>query len=235
MVHARGRDDHVDGVVGERQVGEVGDGELHPVGDVFALSALGRHVEHVALQIDAEETEVGASYRYRRGELARAATRVEDQGTPRRGGGHVLGDPPVHAAERPAGDHASTDGHGGTELPGAESVLLVELLAAGEVTQQQLADRLGLDKSRISRLCSALERKQLLTRHRDEANRRNLLLRITATGRKTAKQLRQTWHDRHERMLAAMTPDERHALLYGLGVLVRELTTLHSGRHTRKG
>jgi DNA-binding MarR family transcriptional regulator len=117
----------------------------------------------------------------------------------------------------------------GTSLTMTEGVLLVELFAAGQVTQQQMADRLSVDKSRVSRLCSALERKHLLTRHRDENNRRNLLLRITEPGAAAATRLHQTWRDRHEKMLAAMTPDERHALLLGLGALARELSAFQHG------
>lgn len=127
--------------------------------------------------------------------------------------------------EAPIGDR------GGAALSMAESVLLVELLTAGEVTQQQVADRLGLDKSRVSRLCSSLEGKQLLARQRDAGNRRNLRLRLTPSGATAATRLRHTWRQRHERMLAAMTPDERRALLFGLGALVRELAAIHD--HTR--
>jgi DNA-binding MarR family transcriptional regulator len=128
--------------------------------------------------------------------------------------------------ETPIGDH------GGPALSMAESVLLVELLAAGEVTQQQVADRLGLDKSRVSRLCSSLEGKHLLARQRDTANRRNLRLRLTPSGETAATRLRYTWQQRHERMLAAMTPAERHALLLGLGALVRELAAFHGQYET---
>ncbi len=129
----------------------------------------------------------------------------------------------LHAihGDAPVGDLA------GPALSMAEGVLLVELLATGEVTQQQVADRLSLDKSRVSRLCSALERKHLLARQRDDSNRRNLRVRITASGAAAATRLRQTWHQRHERMLAAMTPDERRALLLGLGALARELAVFH--------
>jgi DNA-binding MarR family transcriptional regulator len=125
---------------------------------------------------------------------------------------------------------ASVDGHAGTAVSMAEGLLLVELLAAGEVTQQQLADRLRLDKSRISRLCAALERKRLLARERDERNRRNLRLQLSASGTATATRLRQTWRERHDRVLAAMTPEERQALLLGLGALARELAALHPTR-----
>ncbi|WP_160148919.1 MarR family winged helix-turn-helix transcriptional regulator [Amycolatopsis alkalitolerans] len=116
---------------------------------------------------------------------------------------------------------------GGTTLTTTEGVVLIELLGAGEVTQQQLSGQLRLDKSRVSRLCSALERKHLVTRHRDEHNRRHLLVRITRHGTAAATRLRRTWQERHERMLGAMTAEERHALLLGLRALHRELDAVH--------
>jgi DNA-binding MarR family transcriptional regulator len=131
----------------------------------------------------------------------------------------------VHG-EAPVGELA------GTALSMAEGVLLVELLATGEVTQQQLAERLRLDKSRVSRLCSALERRHLLARQRDASNRRNLRVRITASGAAAATRLRQSWHQRHERMLAALSPGERRALLLGLGALARELAAVHPDHET---
>lgn len=119
-------------------------------------------------------------------------------------------------------------GLAGTPLSAAEGSLLVELLAAGEATQQQIARRLQVDKSRVSRLCTALERKGLLTRERDASNRRNLRVHVTESGEKAATHLRQAWRAYHEQMLAAMTPRERRALLVGLGAFARELTALHA-------
>lgn len=112
---------------------------------------------------------------------------------------------------------------GGPAMTMTEGIVLVELLGAGEVTQQELSRRLHLDKSRVSRLCTSLERKRLVTRQRDERNRRNLLVRITKPGAAVATRLRGTWRDRHERMLGAMTADERQALRLGLRALAREL------------
>jgi DNA-binding MarR family transcriptional regulator len=127
----------------------------------------------------------------------------------------------------------------GTALSAAEGSLLVELRAFGDVTQQQMADRLSIDKSRVSRLCSALERKELLIRERDASDRRNLRLCLTRSGEKAAARLRQAWRAYHDRMLAAMTPGERRALLVGLTALARELSAAHadqlghaSGAHT---
>lgn len=120
----------------------------------------------------------------------------------------------------------------GTTLSAAEGSLLVELRAAGDVTQQQMADRLSIDKSRVSRLCAALERKELLARERDASNRRNLRLRLTDSGEKAAARLRQAWRAYHERMLDAMTPTERRALLVGLTAFARELAAAHADQMT---
>lgn len=117
----------------------------------------------------------------------------------------------------------------GTPLSAPEGSLLIELQAAGDVTQQQLADRLSIDKSRVSRICAALERKNLLARERDASNRRNLRLSLTDSGGKAAARLRQAWRAYHEQMLAGMTPSERRALLVGLTAFVRELATAHGG------
>ena len=116
----------------------------------------------------------------------------------------------------------------GTPLSAAEGSLLVELRGVGDVTQQQMADRLSLDKSRVSRLCAALERKDLLARERDASDRRNLRLCLTESGEKAAARLRQAWHAYHDRMLAAMTPSERRALLVGLTAFARELAAAHA-------
>jgi DNA-binding MarR family transcriptional regulator len=118
----------------------------------------------------------------------------------------------------------------GTALSAAEGSFLVELRAAGEVTQQLMADRLSIDKSRVSRLCAALERKSLLARERDASDRRILRLCLTESGEKAAMRLRRAWRAYHERMLGAMTPGERQALLVGLTAFQRELAAVHADR-----
>lgn len=130
---------------------------------------------------------------------------------------------------------ARDDPHPGMTLPMAEAALLVSLLTAGNGTQQQLADRLRLDKSRVSRLCAALERKRLITRERDDANRRTVQVRITEAGSAAAGGLRRGWRERHERLLAALAPDERQALLTGLAAVARELPALAAGTGRARG
>jgi DNA-binding MarR family transcriptional regulator len=113
-------------------------------------------------------------------------------------------------------------------LSAAEGSLLVELLGAGEVTQQQIADRLSIDKSRVSRLCTTLERKHLVVRERDDSNRRNLRVRLTDSGQEAAARLRHAWRAYHEQMLTAMTPQERQGLLLGLTAFAREISAVHT-------
>ena len=123
----------------------------------------------------------------------------------------------------------------GPPLSAAEGSLLVELHATGDVTQQQLTYRLSIDKSRVSRLCAALERKDLLSRERDPSDRRNLRLHLTESGHEAAARLRQSWRAYHDRMLTAMTASERQALLVGLTAFARELAAAHAHQVTLPG
>jgi DNA-binding MarR family transcriptional regulator len=123
----------------------------------------------------------------------------------------------------------------GASLSAAEGSLLIELRAVGAFTQQQMADLLNVDKSRVSRLCAALERKNLIVRERDASDRRNLRLCLTDSGEAAAARLRQAWRAAHDRMLAAMTPTERRALLVGLTAFGRELAAVHAGQPSRAG
>jgi hypothetical protein len=52
----------------------------------------------------------------------------------------------------------------------------------------------------------------------------------TVSSASASRRLREGWRERHEQMLTAMTPDERHALLTGLAALARELAALHPQR-----
>ncbi|MEY9212799.1 MarR family transcriptional regulator [Thermobifida halotolerans] len=95
--------------------------------------------------------------------------------------------------------------------------------AGGPLSQRELAERLGLEKSTVSRMVADLERKGLLHRERDPANRRVHRLRITERGRQLRAHLAELFQQRYDRWSAAMAPDEREALLYGLSGLVRAI------------
>ena len=64
----------------------------------------------------------------------------------------------------------------------SEVFALAELTEAGPLSQQQLGERLGLEKSTTSRLAAGLERRGWLERVRDPANRRYYRLALTPAG-----------------------------------------------------
>jgi DNA-binding MarR family transcriptional regulator len=112
---------------------------------------------------------------------------------------------------------------------GTEAVSLSQLLALHELdtgrtlSQQELAERLRLEKSSVSRLAAELERHGLLKRERDPDDQRQYRLRITDEGRTVHERMRHDFHRHYESWVTAMTPAERAALLKGLPALVRVL------------
>src|SRR6266542_3787097 len=103
-------------------------------------------------------------------------------------------------------------GHGGSL---SEGFALAEVAGTAPLAQRDLAERLGLEKSTVSRLLAGLER--------NPANRRFYQLRLTGRGRAAAAALAAAHRRRHLELLAAMTPAEREALAVGLRALVRAL------------
>jgi DNA-binding MarR family transcriptional regulator len=124
---------------------------------------------------------------------------------------------------RAFGLHRPDLGVPGVPVSVSEALALAELVhaAPASLTQQQLAERLHLDKSTVSRLAASLQRRGLVTHARDPANRRWSQLALTPRGQATATGLIARFHQHHQRLFAAMRPTERQALATGLTALVR--------------
>lgn len=105
----------------------------------------------------------------------------------------------------------------------SELFALHELDADGPLAQRDLTERLRLDKSTVSRLVAGLVRKGYVARERDPANRRLDRLMVTEKGRRTHREIREAFHDRHVQVLDAMTAAERETLRTGLTGLLRAL------------
>jgi len=113
----------------------------------------------------------------------------------------------------------------------SELFALHELDSTPGMAQNELADRLRLDKSTVSRLVAGLESRGLVTRERDTGNRRFVRLSITPAGRRLHERVGRSLHQRQQEVLAAMTASERSALDVGLGGLLRALhSTVDSDR-----
>lgn len=103
----------------------------------------------------------------------------------------------------------------------SQAFALHELDVDTPLSQRDLADRLRLEKSSVSRLAAEMERNGLLVRERDPDNHRQYRLRLTDQGRAMHARMATTFHHQYQSWVAAMTQAERAALLKGLPALVR--------------
>lgn len=111
--------------------------------------------------------------------------------------------------------------HVGAHASLSEVMALGELSEVDCLSQQELAQLLGLEKSTVSRLAAGLERRGWVARDRDPANRRFYQLRLTEAGRGVAERIGSDLRAQHARLIAALTPDEMAALAVGLNGLAR--------------
>ncbi|WP_112133759.1 MarR family winged helix-turn-helix transcriptional regulator [Glycomyces dulcitolivorans] len=109
----------------------------------------------------------------------------------------------------------------GRALSMSQLLALHELDHRDGMSQRELAERLGLEKSSVSRLVADLESEGLLTRERDPDNRRLYRLEITAAGRRLHRGAADVLHGRYETWAGAMTAKEREGLALGLPALLR--------------
>lgn len=117
--------------------------------------------------------------------------------------------------------------HGGIVASTSEMFAVGELAETGPLSQQELGDRLGLEKSTVSRLAAGLEARGWLARERDPGNRRYYRLALTGEGREAARRLGEHLAEGHARLLAGLTDAERAGLSLGLAGVARVLEEPH--------
>ena len=99
---------------------------------------------------------------------------------------------------------------------------LLQLSRRGAMTQQDLGCALDIDPSNLVALLNDLERDQLITRARDECDRRRHVVAITARGMEIVDQVHRTAVDVEAKFFAALDDAERDQLL---GLLKRVADT----------
>ncbi len=105
----------------------------------------------------------------------------------------------------------------------ASELFALEELSDSPLTQSDLADRLGLEKSTVSRLVSGLEAKGWVTRRRHLHNRRFSQVTLSAAGHVAANRAGDNLQRRHAELFAALSEDELSALAVGVAALTRIL------------
>ncbi len=101
----------------------------------------------------------------------------------------------------------------------SEAYALMELHTGEAISQNELAERLGLEKSTVSRLVQQLEMRAWLKRDKDPVDSRILRLRLTSRGRKAAGRLARARSDKFARVLAGIPHDRRDDVARALDIL----------------
>lgn len=107
-----------------------------------------------------------------------------------------------------AGEVGAEDG-----LTVAQVGTLAYLYEEPDLGQNELAARLGIDRSNATLLIDELEDRGLVERKVSETDRRAKLLRLTAAGRKMRERLRPKGGEANQRILAVLTSKEREIFL----------------------
>lgn len=106
-------------------------------------------------------------------------------------------------------------------------VTLETLLREGSLPVRELASRLGLDASTVTRSVDGLVREGLVRRARDECrDRRRVFVALTARGRTLAQKLEHCADEYSDRILERIPPERREDVLHALGVLVEAVDGL---------
>ena len=108
----------------------------------------------------------------------------------------------------------------GQPVPVSEAYALAELSRDGPLTQVELARRLRLEKSTISRLVGQLTTRGWVRRGRRDGDARLVWLELTDTGRKAADELGAARAARFDHLLAAIPAGQRQSVVDALTVLV---------------
>ena len=113
----------------------------------------------------------------------------------------------------------------GIEASASESITL-RFLQGNPVSQLQLGDYLGLEKSTVSRLVEALVAKGWVTKSPAPGNGRLRIVALTDAGHSVAAHIETAMLVTHRRMIEQLTSEEQAALAVALPALVRVISEL---------
>jgi DNA-binding MarR family transcriptional regulator len=98
-------------------------------------------------------------------------------------------------------------------LAPAHGTLLLIALERPNLTQQQLSEAIGLQRSTMTRTIDTLERQGLVQRHVRAADRRSYAIRVTPRGARLAQRLRPIIFGLEEQLEMHLGPDRRALLI----------------------
>lgn len=104
-----------------------------------------------------------------------------------------------------------------------EAHALMELSLEEPLSQSELVQRLGLEKSSISRLVRILEKRDWIVRSRYEPDRRVVQILLTTAGQQAAEQLAAARREKFDRVLAAIPKAQRAQVCESLDILLEAI------------
>jgi len=105
------------------------------------------------------------------------------------------------------------------DIPQAELRCLMLFGQERYLTAKGIAAKLGIARSRVTKLVAGLTEKKLLTKVPDPADSRVVLLALTPAGGKVRQEVAAVQHAMRDAVLGAIEPDRRHMLLQSLDML----------------
>ncbi len=112
-------------------------------------------------------------------------------------------------------------------------VLLEASRESKRLTQRELGQVLGIDKSNVARLCRRMENAGHVVQSRLADDGRARLSSLTALGARVAKNVERSSRDRFRQLMSAIPPGSRAGVLSSLTCLNRALTSLDTPRKSR--
>jgi DNA-binding MarR family transcriptional regulator len=119
----------------------------------------------------------------------------------------------VVALVRNFGLHRPEETPCGQPIPVAEAHALMDLARHGPMNHGELAKRLRLEKSTVSRLVRQLQRRRWITRALSDKDSRVILIRLTGHGRAAARRLARARRVKFDGLLRAIPAKQRPAVL----------------------
>ena len=89
---------------------------------------------------------------------------------------------------------------------------VMNLLSEGPISQQELGDQLGIDRTTVVELIDELEKKGVVERRRNPADRRSYALHLTARGRIVQKRATKAFDAAVDEFFGPLSSAERKAL-----------------------
>ena len=90
---------------------------------------------------------------------------------------------------------------------------VLNLLALGPISQQELGEQLGIDRTTVVELIDELEARKVVVRERNRADRRSYSLHLTNSGRVFQKKAAKAFDQAAEDFLAPLKAGDRAALI----------------------